>query len=726
MAIKPALIKKFLILILLFSVVFSLRFIHLSADPPKTLDPASIGHLSDPGGYVFNAHNKIVFGTWKIDEWNLMYITPLTNILTYLVFLMFGVGIAQMNLLPVVFSCLILLFVYLILKKITSSNFALIGVLLLGINYPFLMFSRIAVRVMPMLFFVLLAIYFLIIAKQKKTMFFLAGLTCFLAFTVKGISLLILPSIVFGIFLHTYFQASKNLRFTFRLFLYFALGMAVVFAIWLFLFYFPHREMFQDVARDNFKWLTPHGFQQAFKNFWIRPLSYLMSIPIQTVLSCIFLPFLFYAAVKFPKKLNPVYWILGFWLTTNFLYQSVIYYRPWRHAISLVLPVSLASLAAIYEFSRVRFLHRPEKMPFPVYVFLFFWMAFPLSALVILMSRPKDLPSMLRSSLLILGVSFILTVLVAVLLKLWPKDFKIPLPQGLKAAVIVLLVGISAFLNFRPYLGWVRSARYDIKHISQDLGKAYPKMSIAGLIAPLITLENRHRGHAYHTGYINKGLDFIQKYKITHLLLLNYFDEKNVYRRDFPEAMKKANLIARYSLWKGYFELYELGTKSDMESREKDTYEGEVFFGEGGIPRFDSSASGKFAFVFDKNQNSFARLPEISVSGGRYDIAFTLKSPRQQKWGKEGLVRVVVADTKRKRILAEKTVNPQTSNPNTYWDIHIFLTLKRPTDIEFRVYKKGRLILWFDKVSLQKRKDIPAARLPTVAGMLKKSLSGLF
>jgi 4-amino-4-deoxy-L-arabinose transferase-like glycosyltransferase len=726
MTIGPARSKKSLILILLFFFVFSLRFIHLGADPPKSLDPTSIGHMSDPGGYVFNAHNKIVFGTWKIDQWNLMVITPLTNILTYLTFLTLGVGIAQMNILPVVFSCLILIFVYLILKRAADSTFALIGVLLVGINYPFLMFSRIAVRVMPMLFFVLLAVYLLIIAKQKKALFFLAGVTSFLTFTVKGVSLLILPSVVLGMLLYTLFQTKKDVRLTFRLFLYFAAGMAVVCAFWLFLFYFPHREMFQDVARDNFKWLTPHGFQQAFKNFWVRPLRYFVNMPIQASLSWIFMPFLFYTAVKSPKKLNVVYWILGFWLTTNFLYQSVIYYRPWRHAILLVLPISLTSLAALYEFSRVRFLHRPEKMSFSVYAFLFFWLIFPLSALVILRSRPGDLQSMARSSAFILGVSFVLTALIAALLKAWPRDFKIPLRPGFKTAVLILLVGISAFVNLRPYLRWVRSASYDIKYISQDLGKAYPKMSIAGLIAPLITLENQHRGHAYHTGYINKGLDFIQKYKITHLFLLTYFEEKRVYLRDFPEVMKRAHLIARYFLWRGYFEFYELSSKSVLENAKRDTYEGEQFFGEGGIPRFDPSASGRFAYVFDKNQNSSAEMPIESLSDGRYDMVFALKSSDQQPWKEEDRVSIVVADSKRKRILAQRTVNPGTAGPEKYREFRLPLTLKKPTDIELRIYKRGRFILWFDKVSVRRRKESSILQLPAVTGAEGENPSDFF
>jgi 4-amino-4-deoxy-L-arabinose transferase-like glycosyltransferase len=688
--------------ILLFAVLFSLRFIHLDADPPKTLDPISIGHLSDPGGYVFNARNKIEFGTWKIDEWNLMYVTPLIHIITYVVFLALGVGIAQMNIVPAVFSCLILVIVYLILKRSLNQTYAFIGIILLGMNFQFTMFSRIAVRVMPMLFFTVLTVYLLMTAEKKKFAFFLAGALCFISFTIKGTFLLILPSIVLGMLIYDFFQTEKNVKATISSLGFFVLGLAAVFLAWLFFFYLPHKELFQDFTRNNFKWLTPHSLQRAFKNFWIRPFNYMKNMPVQTFLSSLYLPFLFYIAVKFPRKISLLTWISGFWVISNFLYGSIISYKPWRHAFPLVLPIVFLAVVALYEFMQIKSIERLEKTPFLLYLFLFFWFLFPLSNLAILKSRPLTLKDMRMHSLFILGLSLILIVILALVFKFWPKNLKIPFPYVIKKIILVLLIIFSLFFNLKPYISWACSARHDIRNVSQDFGKAYEQMTIAGLIAPLITLENHHKGHAYHTGYINKGLDFLQKYEITHLFILNYFDEKRVYERDFPEAMQKARLISRYSIWKGYFEFYDLNPPPPKENKDTETLEAETFYGEGGIPRFDEKASGNFAFAAEKNQKALIQLPMRSYPYGNYDVSFSLMT-EEKDWGDESRLKIDIADSRRKRILSTKTLRPQDfSSPESYNNHHLSLRLKKPTDIVFRVYKTGKITLWFDKVSIRK------------------------
>lgn len=702
MVVKLISTKQLAILILLFSILFSIRFIHLDADPPKTLDPISIGHLSDPGGYVFNARNKIVFDKWVTDEWNLMYVTPFTNIITYIVFLFFGVGVAQMNIIPAAFSFLTLVFVFLIFKKSINQTYALIGVLLLGTNFQFLMFSRIAVRIMPMLFSTVLTVWLLMTAGKKKSIFFLAGALCFFSFTIKGTFLLVLPSIVLGILFYSFFQTGRNFKTTLSLLGFFVLGMATVLLFWLFLFYLPHRELFQDISRDNFNWLTPHNLQEAFKNFWGRPLKYLMNMPVQILLCSSFLPFLFYTAIRWPRKISLFTWISGFWVISNFLYGSVIYYRPWRHAVPLILPIVFLGVAALYKFMQIHSIRKPKKTSFFFFLFLYVWLLFPLSSLIILKSRPVTLHDMLEQSFFILGGSLALVVIVYVGFRFWPEEFKIPVPNLLKKITLVLLIVFSLSFNLKPYIIWAASVRHDVKNISQDLGKAYSQITIAGLIAPLIILENRHEGHAYATGYINKGLDFIQKYKITHLFVLDYFNEKRMYEHDFPGIIENAKLIARYSLWKGYFEFYDLNPRFVKESENISTLEGEIFYGVGGIPRFDETASGNFAFVAGKRQKAFIQLPVKSHPSGNFDVFFYLMV-KERVWGKEDRLKIDIADLKRKRILSTKTLQAQDfPSPESYHKFRLHVALKKPEDIVFRVYKSGKISLWFDKISVHK------------------------
>jgi len=94
--------KKTHLFLLLIIILFllSLRMIHPSADPPENLSMSG-GPYGDPGGYAFNARNKVLFGQWEIDRMNSpLYSSPIPALLTYLSFKLFGVGFIQMNVVP--------------------------------------------------------------------------------------------------------------------------------------------------------------------------------------------------------------------------------------------------------------------------------------------------------------------------------------------------------------------------------------------------------------------------------------------------------------------------------------------------------------------------------------------------------------------------------------------------------------------------------------------------
>jgi 4-amino-4-deoxy-L-arabinose transferase-like glycosyltransferase len=704
MALNQKKAARFLFMLLFFSALFSLRLIHLGADAPKKLDPISPGYICDPGNYAFNARNKIVLGVWKIDDWSLnyMYVTPLPNLISYSAFLLFGVGIAQMNVVPVLFSCLILVFVYLILKKSLNHNFALLGVLLLGVHYHFSMFSRVADRIMPMLFFVCLVIYLLIITQAKKYFFFfLAGISCCLAFTAKGTFLLILPSIVLGLLAYVFFQNGKKLKITLTSLGFFALGITICLALWLWLFYWPNQKLFQDIGRDNLGRMAPSHFYWIVHNFWTRPLYHLSNVPVITCLAALFLLFLGYAAIRAPRNISLLTWIAGFWIISNYSYLSIVYYRPLRHNIPLILPAVFLATVALFEFWKAKYIQKPEKIPFPFYIFFFFWACLFLSDLMILNSVPKSWKSMQACSLRLLIFSLTATFLLAVVIKFLPRRFRVPLPRVAKTGVIAGLVAVFVFFNLKAFLAWAGSPRYDIKNISRDLGRAYDKMSIGGLAAPLIVMENNHIGHGFDY-YIDRRKDFLQKYHVTHLIIIPYFNEIRKYRKYYPEAMEKAKLVARYPIWKTNFELWELNPASPDRKKDEDFFEGEIFFGRGGIPRYDPAASGKFAFVAEKNQDSVMELQQFAYAPGVYDVTFFLKVENIFA-GQNSLAKIEVIDSHTKSILAARRMSGRDfSRPQRYQVFHLRLILKRPSDIGFRVHNNGKTVLFFDKVSVQR------------------------
>ena len=60
------------IVLIIFIVLFGLRLIHITADPPANLSWSG-GLFFDEGALAHNARNKVLFGEWKLDEWNDFY-----------------------------------------------------------------------------------------------------------------------------------------------------------------------------------------------------------------------------------------------------------------------------------------------------------------------------------------------------------------------------------------------------------------------------------------------------------------------------------------------------------------------------------------------------------------------------------------------------------------------------------------------------------------------------
>jgi 4-amino-4-deoxy-L-arabinose transferase-like glycosyltransferase len=705
MAGQPKKTTHLVLLFLFFSALFLMRFIHLGADAPKDLDPLSPGYICDPGNYAFNARLKILTGEWKIDDWSLnyIYITPIPHYITYLVFLFFGVGIAQMNVVPALFSCLVLVLVFLILKRTVTETYALLGVLLLGANYEFTMFSRVANRIMPMLFFACLTIYLLMIAERRKSAFyFLAGIFCFISFTAKATFLLILPSVLVGMLVYTFFRSGRNLILTLKSIGLFGLGMAVSYGVWFWLLYLPNQKLFRDISADNIRRLTPGRLYWVIRNFWERPLYHWFEEPLLTAMTVVFLLFLAYAAFRKPRQVPLVGWISAVWIVTNYAYLSCVYYRPLRHDLPLLLPSVILATLALYHFSRAQRIQRPEKIPFPFYAFFFCWAVYTLTDLFLLRTRLPSYEAMEAYSLRFLAISLIATVLLALLLKGMPRYLKIPLPAWIKGVFITGLVAVYLFTNLKPYLAWASAPRYDVRDISRDLGRAFEKMSIGGLSAPLMVMENRHIGHGYDY-YIHERQDFLEKYKVTHLFIIPYFKEGRYYWEYYPEAMNKARVIARFPLWKTHFELWDLHPPSPgRENKDETVYEGEIFYWGTGIPRYDPEASGKYARVMERTPDNRIELGQLPYPAGEYEVIFFLKADNDLSFSAI-VARVEVFDSETGRILIYKKVFGQDFyGLQGYRSFRLPLTLPNETQLGLRVLSKGDVVLYVDRVLIRK------------------------
>ena len=702
-----------LFLVLLFSALFLMRFVHLAADPPPDLS-SSMGYMSDPGGYNINARNRIVFGSWEMDMWNNMHISPLPHYLSYLIFLILGTGVAQMNLVPVIFGCLTLVIVFLVFRRNHSASLALLGVFLLGTNYQFTMFSRIAVRVMPLLFFTMLAVYFLEFRRRPALGSFLAGASCVVAFSVKATFAQVLPSVLAGLFFYTLFRERPSFKRAMARVAWFALGAALLCSVWLLAFYLPHTDIINAYGGENIDWLTPpQNLTQMLNNFWNRPLFFYNHMPVMTSLASLYLLVLAFRAFSRPQRVTLLNWICGFWVITNMLYYSMIYYHAARHFVVLILPLVVLAVNFLHELMMLRDASVPDRIPALFYPFLFIWLLFPLSHLVIVRGRPTEPAAMEARFLVLLLISAAVCLALGAAHRFGLRRRRVSLPRPLTVSFITLMLVLSTATNVRPYLRWASTARTDIRDISRDLGKDSPRMSLAGLMSLILSLENKIEAHPYWPDYINPYPDFMQRFRISHIFVTLHAGEleKIEYQRDFPQVMRKARLMARFPLAETFAELYAVAPSAQQGSEGgPEEYEGETFFGRNGIPRFDPEASQRWAYVAEKAQEGFLlELPGVTQSRGSFEAVIRLKMEDPPSDNGRAL-RIDFADPRSRRVMGTRNLNVQDLRPaGQYLEFAFTFTVPRNGEYAIRLHSTGKTTLWIDKVSVRR---LAASPLP--------------
>ena len=704
--------QLFLILIVVIFLL-SLRIIHPAADPPENLSMSG-GPYGDPGGYAFHARNKILFGQWEIDRMNSpLYTSPIPALLTYLSFKFFGVGFIQMNLIPLFFSCLAMIIVFFLLRRTTnnSSTQALIAIFLLGANYLFLMYSRIANRVMPMIFFLVLALFFFLKGTKDKRFYLLAGICSFLAFMTKGVCLYIIVSFFLGFFV--YLALKFGLKKALVPFSYYLLGFIACLFLWIIFVFIPHGDVLKSISDINKSFLVPpKNILKMLSHFWTRPPLLLERAPILFLLSGLSFILLIFKAAHEPKKLRLLEWIMFFWYSGGFVYFSIIYQRVPRHFIPQIIPMVLLASWLICDFLRSDRLAKPKRPNLFFGIAFFFWLLFPVSKILkpILDKLPTALSDIWVATSILALISCLLTFFIISLIRQWPENFSISFsPLMKKSSVVIILLGVL-FFNGRQYLPWALHPEHKLKNISDDLGDVIDQAAISGLWAPVVCLENRHRAYESYPGFVNDEKDFLEKFQITHVFASTFFNglEINYYRQNFPEAMLKAQLRARYFIWKGDVLLYELKPSTDPPGQ-KNFFEAEIYTRRQGMPRYDPESSGGFSVLSDKKKPGFVSVvstPE-KIPTGRYRVIFKMKRMAKPLKTLSRIARIDVVSLDTKRLLEAKNLNKEDfPKIGEYKEFSLLIDLKRPLKLGFRVYSDGKSIFWVDWIRIEKNSGV--------------------
>lgn len=180
-----------LALILLLGLV--LRVIFPLADPPWRATVGIVWH--DEGAWVHNARNYALFGAWRLDEWNPMYVAPVFTALEYVSFRAFGVGLWQARLVSEAMGLLAVALLGLGVTRTGGRRAGAMAAALLATSYVFVMWNRAALLETTMTAFLVVSFYAFARAQDQPRWGFVAGTCAWLAFFSKAAAAFFLPAL---------------------------------------------------------------------------------------------------------------------------------------------------------------------------------------------------------------------------------------------------------------------------------------------------------------------------------------------------------------------------------------------------------------------------------------------------------------------------------------------------------------------------------------------------
>jgi predicted membrane-bound mannosyltransferase len=176
-----------------------LRFLYLDADPQYS---EWVGFVTDEGRWVRHGRSLALHGNLADGRDLHLFIAPLFQLSNYLVFELFGVKMWTSRMLAAMSGSAILILFWVSLRRAITPQSLLLGLALLVLQPDLVLFSRLAVPEMPLMFFQL-AIYFLIVSSEGSVRrLAAAGMLTATAVAVKLTMLLSVP-IYFAIILAT-------------------------------------------------------------------------------------------------------------------------------------------------------------------------------------------------------------------------------------------------------------------------------------------------------------------------------------------------------------------------------------------------------------------------------------------------------------------------------------------------------------------------------------------
>jgi 4-amino-4-deoxy-L-arabinose transferase-like glycosyltransferase len=169
------------------------RSVWLTADPPVRRAVGIVWH--DEGAWVHNARNAAIWGQWRTDAWNPMFVAPVFTALEYLAFETFGVGTWQARTVPAVSGLVAVAALIAGLRAVAGRRAALMGGVLLTVNYAFVMWNRAALMESTMTAFLAVAWMAWACSERRPVWGAVAGVATVAAFFTKAAAAFFIPAL---------------------------------------------------------------------------------------------------------------------------------------------------------------------------------------------------------------------------------------------------------------------------------------------------------------------------------------------------------------------------------------------------------------------------------------------------------------------------------------------------------------------------------------------------
>ena len=140
----------------------------------------------DEGAWTHNARNRALWGAWRTDDWNPLYVAPVFTGLEYAAFAAFGVGTWQARLVPMTLGVIAVIALGCGVARIGGRRAGIAAGVLLATNYVGATYDRAAIMEGPMAAFIVVSWWAFAKAQERRAWGAVAGVAAIAAYLVEA------------------------------------------------------------------------------------------------------------------------------------------------------------------------------------------------------------------------------------------------------------------------------------------------------------------------------------------------------------------------------------------------------------------------------------------------------------------------------------------------------------------------------------------------------------